>query len=133
MNAVAVVVATLLLLAATVAASEPMTVPSQPATLAALGYLGVVGSVVVFTLMLLVLKYWSASRANYVMVVVPIVAIPVAALILDEAVPATLLLGGTLIVTGVYLGALRGAWRRRAAAGLGLVEGIDGPKGGMNR
>lgn len=128
MNAVAVIVAAALLMVATVIAGESMTMPTEATTLAALAYLGIVGSVVVFTLMLLVLKHWSASRANYVMVLVPVVAIPAAALVLDEPVPATLLLGAVLVVGGVYLGALRGTWHRRPASGTPVDDA--GPHGG---
>lgn len=114
MNAVAVVVACVLLLLGTLVAGEDMVVPVSPETLTALGYLGVAGSVVTFSLMLLVLKYWSASRTNYVLVVIPAFTIPVAAWVLGEEVPATLLVGGAVIVAGVYLGALRGTWHRHA-------------------
>jgi drug/metabolite transporter (DMT)-like permease len=108
MNAVAVVVASVLLLLGTLLAGEDMAVPRLPKTLTALGYLGVAGSVATFSLMLVVLKHWSASRTNYVLVVVPAFTIPVAAWVLGEEVPATLLWGGVIIVGGVYLGALRG-------------------------
>jgi len=112
---------------ATVIAGESMTMPTEASTLAALGYLGIVGSVVVFTLMLVVLKHWSASRTNYIMVLVPVVAIPAAALVLDEPVPATLLLGAALVIGGVYLGALRGTWNGHPESGSSVDDA--GPHG----
>lgn len=85
--------------------------PSMAGTWLALVYLAVVGSVVVFSLQLLVLKYWSASRANYVFVVIPLVAIPLSAWVDDEQVGPGLLAGAALVAAGVHLGALRGTWR----------------------
>jgi hypothetical protein len=41
-------------------------------TWAAVGYLVVVGSVVVFVLYLVVLRYWTASRAAYAFVLIPL-------------------------------------------------------------
>jgi len=39
--------------------------------MAAIAYLVVVGSVVVFLLYLVVLRYWAASRASYGFVIIP--------------------------------------------------------------
>ena len=110
MNAVAVPVAAALLLAGAVVARESLVLPRSGDTWLAIAYLAFVGSVVVFTLQLVVLAHWSASRANFVFVVIPLVAIPLSALIDDEHVGSGLVLGAVLVVVGVYLGALRGRW-----------------------
>lgn len=110
MNAVAVPVAAVLLLTGSVVAGESLVLPRQPETWLALSYLALVGSVVVFSLQLLVLKHWSASRANYVFVVAPVIAIPLSAWLDGERVGPGLVVGGVLVVAGVYLGALRGRW-----------------------
>lgn len=112
MNAVAALVAGAIFVVAAVVARENLVLPVQGSTWAAVLYLAVVGSVGVFSLHLLVLKHWSASRANFVMVVIPVFAIPLSAWIDDEPVGASLLVGAALIIAGVYLGALR----RSAAA-----------------
>jgi drug/metabolite transporter (DMT)-like permease len=67
----------------------------------------IIGSGVVFTLYVVVLKYWDASRANYGFVVIPIVTVLVSAWLLDEKVTVGLIFGGALVLAGVYLGALR--------------------------
>jgi drug/metabolite transporter (DMT)-like permease len=114
MNAVAVPVAAVLLLTGSLVAGEAHVLPRLPVTWAALAYLAVVGSVVVFSLQLLVLQHWSASRANYVFVVIPLVTIPLSAWIDDERVGPGLVAGALLVLAGVYLGALRGRWHASA-------------------
>jgi hypothetical protein len=55
--------------AGSVLVGEPHLLPQRATTWAAVGYLVVVGSVVVFVLYLVVLRYWAASRAAYGFVV----------------------------------------------------------------
>jgi drug/metabolite transporter (DMT)-like permease len=110
MNAVAAPAAAVLLLTGAVLSGESLAFPQRPTTWSALAYIAVVGSVVVFSLQLLVLKHWNASRSNYVFVVIPLVAIPVSAWLDDEQVGSGLLMGAVLVLGGVYLGALRGRW-----------------------
>lgn len=110
MNAVAALTAAALLLTAALLTGSPPALPQQADTWVAVVYLAVVGSVGVFTLQLLVLKHWPASRANYVFVLIPLLTIALSAWLDDEVVGVGILAGGTLIVTGVYLGVLRGTW-----------------------
>jgi len=77
------------------------------ATWAAVAYVVVVGSVVVFLLYLVVLHRWAASRAAYLFVLIPFVTVALSAWLDDEPVEATLVLGGLLVLAGVYVGALR--------------------------
>jgi drug/metabolite transporter (DMT)-like permease len=107
MNAVGMAVATVALAAATLVAREPIVVPSRRATVLAVAYLVVFGSIVVFVLYLVVLRSWEASRAVYLDVIIPFVTVGLSAWLLDEPVGLELLGGGALIVGGVYLGALR--------------------------
>src|SRR5262245_25355021 len=74
MNAVGMTAGAIFLLAASLIAGESWEVPERAATWLSLGYLVVFGSVAVFVLFLVVLKYWAASRAAYVFVISPIVA-----------------------------------------------------------
>jgi drug/metabolite transporter (DMT)-like permease len=64
MNAVGMTTGAVLLVAGSVLVGEPRLVPRRAATWAAVGYLVVVGSMVVFVLYLVVLRYWAASRAR---------------------------------------------------------------------
>ena len=86
---------------------ETIELPRELETWLALGYLVVVGSIVVFVLYVFVLRFWSASRAAYLFVVSPFVTVLVSAWLLDEPVGASLVLGGALVLAGVYIGALR--------------------------
>jgi drug/metabolite transporter (DMT)-like permease len=109
MNAVAMTAGAAVLIAGSVLAGESLVVPQRAATWVALAYLVLVGSVVVFVLFLFVLRHWAASRTAYVYVLVPFVTVALSAWLDDEPVGAGLVLGGLLVLTGVYVGALRPA------------------------
>jgi len=78
-------------------------------------YLVVIGSVVVFLLYLIVLRYWAAPRASYGFVIIPFVTLVLSAWFDNEPVGLGLALGGLLVLAGVYVGALRAARLSRAA------------------
>jgi len=107
MNAVGMITGAVLLLAGSMVAGESHVLPRQVATWAAIGYLVVVGSVVVFVLYLVVLRYWAASRAAYGFVLIPFVTVLLSAWLDDEPLGVGLLSGGLLVLGGVYVGALR--------------------------
>ena len=107
MNAVAMGAAAVLLVAGSVLAGEPIELPERAATWAAIAYLVVVGSVLVFSLYVLVLRYWSASRTSYTFVLVPVVTVALSSWLDDEPVRLGLVIGGALVLIGVYVGALR--------------------------
>jgi drug/metabolite transporter (DMT)-like permease len=108
-NAVGMATAALLLIAGALVAGEAISLPDRAETWVALGYLIVVGSIIVFGLYVLVLRYWSASRAAYTFVLVPVVTVLLSAWLDDEPVRLGLVLGGALVAAGVYVGALRPA------------------------
>jgi drug/metabolite transporter (DMT)-like permease len=107
LNALGMAVAAPLLVLGAVLANESLTLPERGETWAALTYLVVVGSAVVFVLYLVVLRYWRASRAAYTFVVIPIVTLVLSAWLDDEPIGLELVLGGALVLLGVYFGALR--------------------------
>ncbi len=109
MNAVGMVASAVVLVGASALAGEPHVLPERVATWLALGYVAAIGSVVVFLLYLFVIQQWTASRAAYLLVVVPFVTVVLSAWLDDEPVSGGLVLGGLLILTGVYVGALRTA------------------------
>jgi hypothetical protein len=98
------------------ARGEPLVLPQRVETWVAIGFLAVIGSVVVFVLYLVVLSYWAASRAAYGFVLIPLVTVVLSAWLDDEPVTAGLMLGGFLILAGVYIGALRPARAKQASA-----------------
>jgi drug/metabolite transporter (DMT)-like permease len=111
MNALGMAFGAVLLLTASAILGERWTVPSQAETRLAVGYMVVVGSGVVFVSYLVVLRYWTASRAAYGFVVTPLVALVLSAWLDDERITVGLVVGGLLVLAGVYVGALRPARR----------------------
>ena len=106
-NAVGMTVGAIFLALLTLIAGNDVRLPQQASTWWAVVYMAVIGSGVVFTLYVVVLRYWDASRANYGFVIVPIVTVLISAWLLDEQLTFGLLGGGALVLAGVYLGALR--------------------------
>jgi drug/metabolite transporter (DMT)-like permease len=107
MNAVGMTAGAVGLLVAAVIAGDSLELPSRSATWSAVVYLVTFGSIGVFLLYLFVLGRWAASRAAYTFVLIPIVAVVLSAWLDDEPVGVGLLLGGALVLVGVYVGALR--------------------------
>ena len=117
MNAVGMATGAALLVAGSVLTGEPRLLPQRATTWAAVAYLVVVGSVVVFVLYLVVLRYWAASRAAYAFVLIPFVTVVLSAWLDNEPLGPGLLLGGLLVLAGVYVGALRPTDRLPRPAG----------------
>jgi drug/metabolite transporter (DMT)-like permease len=77
-----------------------------PATWAALTYLVLFGSIATFVLALYVMARWTASASSYQLVLMPIVTVISAAWLAGEAVTPSLVVGGLLVLVGVYVGAI---------------------------
>jgi drug/metabolite transporter (DMT)-like permease len=106
MNTVAMGVGAAVMLAVSAATGEQWAAPERPATILAFGYLTF--SAVVFTLLVLfVVRRWTASATSYGFVLMPPVALILGALLGGETITATTVLGGLLVIGGVYAGALR--------------------------
>jgi drug/metabolite transporter (DMT)-like permease len=106
MNAVGMGTGAALLLAGSLLARDTFELPRQVETWLAIAYLVPVGSVLVFVLYLVVLRYWEASRAAYQFVLIPVVAVALSAWLDNEPLGLGLLIGGPLVLIGVYVGAL---------------------------
>ncbi len=115
LNAVGMTVGAGILFLGSLLVGDVFTLPSLRATWLAVAYMVVIGSGVVFILWVYVLKRWEASRAAYNFVLLPPITLVFSAWILDEHVGIELVFGGILILTGVYIGALR-PQRRMAGA-----------------
>ncbi len=109
MNAVAMGVGSVLLLALSRVAGEPWELPVRAATLTAFVYLILLGSVGLFVLYLFILKRWSASRTAYAFVLFPVVASLLGLWLEGDPITPALALGGVIVLGGVYIGALHGA------------------------
>jgi drug/metabolite transporter (DMT)-like permease len=110
-NAVAMLTGGGLLLALSILAGEPRAIPSQADTWVAAGYLVVFGSVVMFALYLFALGRWTASAVSYVTLLMPLVTVPLASILIGERITVSLLIGGGIVLVGVYLGAFANVHR----------------------
>jgi drug/metabolite transporter (DMT)-like permease len=89
-------------------AGEAWVLPSQPETWAALVFLVVPGTVLLFPLALFIIRRWTASGYSYTGLFKPVAAVALAAVLLGEPIRLAFLLGGALILAGVWLGAVSG-------------------------
>jgi drug/metabolite transporter (DMT)-like permease len=137
-NAVAMSTGAAILLALTVVAGEPVTLPAEPETIAALAYIAIVGTVVMFGSYVYALGRWTASAVSYSTLLVPMVTLPVAVMVAGETITPGLIMGGAIILAGVYLGAFARRPQRWSASSLPECLPIDGcakaaPAGGTAR
>jgi drug/metabolite transporter (DMT)-like permease len=106
MNFVGMSVGAVVLLIVAGAAGESLTLPAEGETRLAVAYL-VAATVGLFLLVLVVVQRWTASATSYVFVLMPVIAVALGALLADEPITATTILGGTIVCAGVYIGAAR--------------------------
>ena len=110
-NAVAMSLGASLLLVLSFATGETWAWPASTSVWIAIGYLAV-ASPFLFMLMVYVIRRWSATGASYQFVLFPIVSVIGGAILLDEPITTTLLLGVPVVLAGVYVGAF--SWRTAA-------------------
>ncbi len=115
-NAVGMLVGAVLLLALSFAAGETQPLPRTATTWAVVAYLCLVGSIGLFGLFLVMLRRWTASASSYALVVMPLVAVALGALLRGEMITPIFLVGGALVAVGVYVGALSGGVTRGSRA-----------------
>jgi drug/metabolite transporter (DMT)-like permease len=106
-NAVAFTTGAPIPLLASWLAGERWSLPNTVTTWAALAYLVLLGSVVVFYLYLHVLSRWTASATSYSFLLIPVATVIVAALVLGEAITVPFLVGAALVLAGVWVGAIQ--------------------------
>jgi len=85
---------------------ETHPVPMLPRTWMAIAYTVIPGTVIMFNLYLWILVRWSASATSYVIMLFPIVATTAGSLLAHEQITPTFILGGGLVLIGVWIGAL---------------------------
>lgn len=107
LNAVGMTTGAIFLLSAALIAGNRFAWPEKAATWLAIVFLVFIGSVLVFVLYVFVLQRWEASRASYTFVLIPIFTVIFSAWLDDEQIGPGLLIGGLLVLVGVYIGALR--------------------------
>jgi len=87
-------------------AGESLTLPADDETQLALTYL-VAATVGLFLLVLVVVQRWTASATSYAFVLMPVIAVALGALVADEAIAVTTIVGGAIVCAAVYVGAVR--------------------------
>ncbi len=105
-NALGMTSGALTLILLSLLSRESWTLPTRMATWASIIYLVFVGSVLVFYLFLYILSKWTASAISYQFVLFPFVTVLVAGWLTREKVNLSFLLGGALVLVGVWIGAL---------------------------
>jgi drug/metabolite transporter (DMT)-like permease len=108
MNTIGMVAGTILLAVSSLAWGERWALPREPRTLAAVAWLVVFGAVGLFQLFLYVIKRLTASATVYAVAAMPVVAVGLGALILGQPITTEVLVGGLLVMTAVYIGAVAG-------------------------
>ncbi len=106
MNFLGMSVGALLLMLVAGLAGERFAFPADDETQFAVAYL-VAATVGLFLLVLFVVQRWTASATSYAFVLMPVIAVALGALVADEAIAATTIVGGVIVCAGVYVGAAR--------------------------
>jgi drug/metabolite transporter (DMT)-like permease len=104
-NAVGGVFVLPILLALSLLANESLVLPSRPETWAALAFLVVFGTVLLFPLAVFIIGRWTASGYSYTGLFKPLAGVALAAVILGEPLRLSFTLGGALVLVGVWVGA----------------------------
>jgi drug/metabolite transporter (DMT)-like permease len=110
-NGIASIVGAVLLVGLSIVLGEDQVIPNRAETWIAFAYLVVPGTILTFGILLYLLHRWPASRVAYQFVLAPIVAIGLAAVLLDEPVEPVVVAGTVLVLVGVWIGALRSTTR----------------------
>lgn len=105
-NAVAMTVGALILGVASALAREKAAIPRFATTWIAFAYLVALVTIVAFGFYLFVLGRWTASGTSYSFVLIPLVTIVLASWLAGERITGQFMFGGTLVVLGVWVGAL---------------------------
>jgi drug/metabolite transporter (DMT)-like permease len=101
LNAPAMLVGSVALAGASLAAGDGFRLPTSGAAWMAIGYLSLVGSVAAFLIYFSLMKTWSATSLSFVGVLMPLVALALGALVLHEPLTIATLGGAALILAGV--------------------------------
>jgi drug/metabolite transporter (DMT)-like permease len=113
-NAIGMLLGAALLAVVALVTGEAIVVPTKPETWIAMAYLIGPGSVAVFVLVLYVLARWTVSATSYSFLLMPLVAIAAGGVLLNEPIQASFVVGGAVVLAGVYIGAV---YHPEAAAG----------------
>lgn len=105
-NATAMIVGASLTLGLSALFRETWSIPEATETWVSFAYLVLLGSIAFFGLLLFTLGRWTASAVAYIAALMPIVTMIGGAVIAGEPLTRGGALGGVVVLTGVYIGAL---------------------------
>jgi drug/metabolite transporter (DMT)-like permease len=105
-NAVAMTVSAPILGIASLIFREQWLIPAQLSTWIALGYQILPVTILAFFLYAQVLNKWTASATSYAFVLIPLITVIIAAFFYGEQITTTFIIGATLVLMGVLVGAL---------------------------
>jgi drug/metabolite transporter (DMT)-like permease len=103
-NALALTTGAALLLVLSFIVGELRPLPTTATTWLALIYLVLFGTVALFYLYLFVLSHWDASATAYSFLLFPVATVVIAAWLAGEVVTPTFVIGGAIVLVGVWLG-----------------------------
>jgi drug/metabolite transporter (DMT)-like permease len=106
-TAIAMTVGAALLLVFSALAGDDWVWPRLAATQWAVVYMVLGGSVATFVLFMVVLQRWAASRTTYNIILITFITVVLSVWLDDEPISVGLVIGGPLILVGVYIGAIR--------------------------
>lgn len=114
-NAVGMGAGVVILTISSLALGERWVLPDEGRTWLVLTWLVLVGSVTLFQLFLFVVKSWTASATMYAIALMPVVTVLLGSLIADEPITLELMAGVVLVMSAVYIGAIRPRARAETA------------------
>jgi drug/metabolite transporter (DMT)-like permease len=114
-NAIGMLAGVALLVPISLLAGEDWVLPTQADTWAAVVYLVLAGSVVVFWLFIFVVRRWTASAVSFQFLLIPLATIPFSAVLTGEVITPLMLVGGAVVLLGVYIGAFAPGLLRRSS------------------
>ena len=108
MNAVAHGIGAVLVIAISRFMHEPQRLPASTSGWVSLVYLTIVGSIIAFVAFMYLVQHWPATRASFISVVIPVLALALGVAVRGERLDALSLVGSTVVIAAVVIGVLMG-------------------------
>lgn len=121
-NAVALLVGAAIFGVASLLFGETQRLPTSPEIWLTWVYLVLFGTIAVITLFLVVISRMTASASSYQFLLMPLVTVAMSAVIAGERPTLAFLVGGLIVLAGVYVGIVRGRDGPRAELAPPIVE-----------
>ena len=93
--------ATIIIWTITLLVETPLTLPSIPITWFAIIWLGLIGTALAYPLMFGLIHSWGPTRATLVTYIIPVTAVTLGVIALEEILDWMIVVGGMLVISGV--------------------------------